>query len=304
MSTAPIVIFAYNRPSHLKRMIESLSKNELAEDSILYVFCDGPKANANEKQLALVAEARAVAKNASGFKEIHVVERERNYGLADNIVGAVTAIVNQYGRVITLEDDIISSIGFLKYMNDALELYKDNPAVMHISGYMFPHKEKLPETFFFEVPYPTGGWATWKRAWDFYNNDIDYLYDYWSKRWKEFNKFGDNYLQRQLEANKNGTLYTWFIKWHAVMLMKKGLTLYPHWSLSTCIGFDNTGTNCVATDKFDIKTLAESVKVERVPVKENRKAARIIRHFYSGHWYSRRYRRRFMNKIKHIIGGK
>ena len=301
---APIVIFSYNRPAHLRRTIEALANNELAKDSVLYVFCDGPKANANEKQLALVEETRAVAKNASGFKEIHVVERERNYGLADNIVGAVTTIVGKYDRVITLEDDIITSGGFLKYMNDALELYKDDPAVMHISGYMFPHKEKLPETFFFEVPYPTGGWATWKRAWDFYNNDIDYLYDYWSKRWKEFNKFGDNYLQLQLEANKNGTLYTWFIKWHAVMLMKKGLTLYPHWSLSTCIGFDNTGTNCVATDKFDIKTLAESVKVERVPVKENRKAARIIRHFYSGHWYSKRYRRRFLNKIKHFFGGK
>ena len=301
---APIVIFSYNRPAHLRMTIEALANNKLAKDSVLYVFCDGPKANANEKQLALVAETRAVAKNASGFKEIHVVERERNYGLADNIVGAVTTIVGKYDRVITLEDDIITSVGFLKYMNDALELYKDDPAVMHISGYMFPHKEKLPETFFFEVPYPTGGWATWKRAWDFYNNDIDYLYGYWSKRWKEFNKFGDNYLQRQLEENKNGTLYTWFIKWHAVMLMKKGLTLYPHWSLSTCIGFDNTGTNCVATNKFDIKTLAESVKVERVPIKENRKAARIIRHFYSGHWYSRRYRRRFLNKVKHFFGGK
>ena len=301
---APIVVFSYNRPSHLKRTLSSLSKNDLAESSILYVFCDGAKSNASPDQLALVEETRRVAKGTVGFKEVHVIEREKNYGLANNIIRSVTDIVNQYGRVITLEDDILTSVGFLKYMNDALELYKDDSAVMHISGYMFPHDVKLPETFFFEVPYPTGGWATWKRAWDHFSNDIDALYDYWRGRWKEFNKFGDDYLQRQLEENKRGTLYTWFIKWHAVLLMNGGLTLYPGISLSNCIGFDNSGTNCLTTNKFDIKHPADYISVSRIEIKENKKAARIIRHFYSGHWYSKRYRRRLVARVKNWFSGK
>ncbi|MBO4263433.1 MAG: glycosyltransferase, partial [Bacteroidales bacterium] len=225
---APIVIFSFNRPAHLRRTLEALSKNDLAGESDLFVYCDGAK---NAKQEQQVAENRAVAKQTRGFKSVSVIERERNYGLADNIISAVTEIVNRFGTIITLEDDVITSKGFLRYMNDALRLYADDAGVMHVSGYMFPNKKHLPQTFFFELPYPGGGWATWKRAWDHFSNDIDALYDYWSPRWKTFNKVGGDELQKQLEANKTGDLYTWFIKWHAAVLKMGGLTLYPHVSL-------------------------------------------------------------------------
>lgn len=294
---APIVVFSYNRPTHLKKTLEALSGNDLAAESPLFVFCDGAKDNASPETRALIEENRRVAHSAKGFKELQVIEREYNYGLADNIIGAVTETVNKYGRIITLEDDIITSRGFLRYMNDALDLYEKDNQVMHISGYMYPHKQKLPETFFYEVPYPGGGWATWKRAWDHFSNDIDDLYSYWSPRWKEFNKFGGDYLQKQLEANKNGSMYTWFIKWHSILLKMGGLTLYPKTSLTNNIGFDSSGTNCGTMSKFDIPHPAECIEVKRVGIKENRKAARIIYHFYSGHWYSKRYRKRWLSRI-------
>ena len=186
-------------------------------------------------------------------------------------------------------------------MNDALVLYADDTRVMHISGYMYPHKEHLPETFFYEVPYPGGGWATWKRARDSFSNNIEELYEYWRNNWKAFNKFGGDYLQRQMEANLNGTLYTWFIKWHATVLKMDGLTLYPCQSLTNNIGFDNSGTNCLSSSKFDIPRLAPSITVRRIQLKENKKAARIIYHFYSGHWYSKRYRAALISRIKHFF---
>ena len=295
---APIIIFSYNRPDHLKRTLEALSKNEWATESDLFIFCDGAKENASEEQKKRIAQSRIVAHSAQGFKTVYVVERERNFGLADNIIEAVTEVVNKFGKVITLEDDVITSRGFLRYMNDALDMYESDLRVMHISAYMYPHKQKLPETFFYEVPYPGGGWATWKRAWEYFSNDIDELYAYWSQRWKEFNKFGEDYLQKQLEANKEGRLYTWFIKWHAVLLRMNGLTLYPHTSLTNNIGFDDSGSNCGSMTKFDIDHPADHVTISRVPIKENRKAARIIRHFYSGHWYSKRYRNKLIAQIK------
>lgn len=301
MELAPIVVFSYNRPDHLRRTLDALSKNELADQSELFVYCDGAKDTATEAQKEQVYKNRKVAKAVTGFKSVYVIERERNYGLANNIIGAVTEIVNQYGRVITLEDDVITSVGFLRYMNDALDIYQDDEKVMHISAYMYPHKQKLPETFFYEVPYPGGGWATWKRAWQYFSNDIDELYGYWSLRWKQFNKFGEDYLQKQLVANYNGSLYTWFIKWHAVMLRMGGLTLYPHTSLTNNIGFDSSGSNCSTMTNFDILNPADYVDVKRVPIKECRQAARVIYHFYSGHWYSKRHRRAFVNRVKKLL---
>ncbi len=300
MTLAPIVIFAYNRPDHLRRTLDALSKNDLASESVLYIFCDGKKQDATDEQSHRIAKNRDVAHQATGFKEVRVIERDHNIGLKDNIVSAVTEIVNQYGRIITLEDDIVTSFGFLRYMNDALELYAHEEKVMHISGYMWPHKGHLPETFFYEVPCPWG-WATWQRAWKYYNDDADFLYHIWEQDWARFNKFGSDYLQKQLKQNYQGTISTWFIKWHAVLLLRNALTLYPHTSLVNNIGFDDDSTNCYATNKFDIKELAEYVEVKPIAFCENKKASRFIYDFYQGHWYNRRRRKALIRKLYGII---
>ena len=293
---APIIVFSYNRPDHLSRTLGALAENDLANQSVLYIYCDGAKENSSKEQLAKVQDNRKVAHAATGFKEVHVVERESNLGLKNNIVNAVTEIVNKYNKVITLEDDVITSIGFLQFMNDALEMYKDDEQVMHISGYMWPHQGKLAETFFYEVPYPGGGWATWQRAWKHYTDDAKPLYDYWCTRWDEFNKFGGDYLQSQLEKNYRGVMKTWFIKWHAVMLQRRAFTLYPGQSLTNNIGFDEQATNCYTTDKFDVVPV-DYVEVKRRSIKENKRAAREIYAFYQGRWYNRRRRTQMINKI-------
>lgn len=308
MTLAPIVIFSYDRPRHLQQTLDALAKNELAEQSDLFVYCDGAKELTSERirelgedrvndYLIRIEENRKVAHAAKGFKSVTVVEREKNIGLKANIVGAVTEIVNKYGRIITLEDDIVTSKGFLQFMNEALEMYKDDEKVMHISGYMWPHRWPLPETFFYEVPYPGGGWATWKRAWQYYDDDAAKLYHKWENRWDEFNKFGADFLQYQLWSNVKGRINTWFVKWHAALLERGGLTLYPGKSLTNNIGFDESASNCYVTNKFDVVPV-DSVTVKRRPIKESRLAAHEIYAFYQGRWYNKRRRQAFLNKLK------
>ena len=293
---APIVVFAYNRPNHLKRTLDALIKNDLANESVLYVYCDGVKEDAPLEQRLQVEKNRKVAHDTTGFKEVHVVEREQNVGLKDNIVGAVSEIVNQYGRVITLEDDVVTSVGFLKYMNDALELYAEEEKVMHISAYMYPHKSRLPETFFYPIPYPGGGWATWQRAWNQYNDNAQELYEYWKDKWETFDLFGDDYLSNQLKENQEGTMRTWFVKWYAVMRRQNALSLYPGRSLTNNIGFDDSGANCFTTNKFDVVPI-DYVKVGIIPVKVNRKASRVIYGFYQGQWYNKRRRNALIKRV-------
>ncbi len=193
------------------------------------------------------------------------MNRSTTKGLADSIVGGVTEVINKHNRVIVLEDDIITSPGFLEYMNDALDFYEQEEKVMHISGYMYPHTEKLPETFFFNVPYPGGGWATWQRAWKYYISDTQNLYNYFNtaRGWWRFNKFGGDFLQRQLVRNLTGELKSWFIKWHATLLIRGGFTLYPGTSLTNNIGFDDSGSNCPGMNKYDVDILADKVMVNQ-----------------------------------------
>jgi hypothetical protein len=284
---APIILFTYNRPYHTQRTLDALMQNELADESILYLYCDGPKEDATDEQKQKIAEVRHIIREKRWCKEVQVIEFPKNKGLANSIINGVTEVIEKHGKVIVLEDDIITSKGFLKYMNDALRIHEKNVKVMHISAYMYPHSEKLPDTFFFNVPYPGGGWATWKRAWNYFNPDARRLYNYFEERklWNTFNKFGGKYLQKQLQANMEGSLKTWFIKWHATLIIQNGFTLYPSCSLTNNIGFDEEGTHCTPMTKFDIHNLAASIPVEDIPLIESKKAKRIIIRFYQGRFY-------------------
>lgn len=320
---APIVVFAYDRPDHLSRTLDALSKNDLAKDSVLYVYCDGirPFSSENKNDVPFyqhrtefygtkeqyddyvkrIESARQVARQQTGFKELHVVEREENIGLADNIVGAVTEIVNKYGRVIAFEDDVVSTRGCLTYLNDALEMYQDDEKVMHISAWMYPNKGQFPTTFFYDSPYPAGGWATWKRAWQHFNPDTADHVTFWQNKWSEFDIEGEGYLSRQLVGNLNGTLKTWYVKWYSSMRRMNGLCLYPGTAMSNNIGWDNSGETSYVCSRYFVQNPAEYTKVKRIPIVRNQKAFTYIRVWYSGHWYSKRHRTAFANKIKRIL---
>ena len=329
MILAPIIVFAYDRPDHLRQTLAALALNDFASDSILYVFCDGArewggKSPKNDSKvgntcitrrygamycpeseyntyLQRITETRQIARGQTGFKEVHVVEREKNVGLAANIVGAVTEIVNQYGRVIAFEDDIVTTRGCLTYLNEALELYKDDEQVMHISAWMYPNKGQFPKTFFYDSPYPAGGWATWKRAWQYYNPDTADHVSFWQDNWREFDIEGENHLSKQLLLNLEGKLNTWYIKWYSSIRRRNGMCLYPGTAMSNNIGWDNSGETSLSTQRYFIEHPAEYTKVARIPIIRNKKAFSYIQTWYSGHWYSKRYRRKWLAEIKHLM---
>jgi FkbM family methyltransferase len=282
MNLAPIALFVYNRPWHTRQTLEALAANEWADQSVLYIFADGAKADATEEQLANIAAVRQLIRSRQWCKEVHIIERQRNWGLADNIIDGVTQIVNQYGRIIVLEDDLVTSPGFLRYMNEALELYANEPRVMHISGYMFPVKGSLPETFFYNAN-SCWGWATWARAWQHFINDPLYLYKQITKSKKTVRRFNINNsypFLSQLEANMLGKTKRWAVRWYASFFIRGGFALHPYPSLVNNIGHDNSGENCTPQDDFHWPILAKNIPVKPQPIRESRKARKLMEYFY------------------------
>ena len=141
---APILLFVYNRPAHVKRTVEALQANYLAAESDLFVYSDAAR---DDTAHAAVEEVRAYVRGIRGFRSVNVTERKENWGLARNIIDGVTTQVNRFGRVIVLEDDLITAPYFLTFMNDALETYKDEPLVGHVHACEFTQNPSLPETF-------------------------------------------------------------------------------------------------------------------------------------------------------------
>lgn len=301
MSLSPIVLFVYNRPWHTKQTLNALMQNELASESTLYILADGPKENASLGELEKIQETREIIKSKQWCKEVIVHEKEENDGLAKSIITGVTQIINRFGKIIVLEDDIVTSKGFLKYMNDALNFYEEEEKVFHISGYMYPHSERLPRTFFYNVPL-CWGWATWKRAWQFFNDNTNELIQFFdrSNKWDELNKFGGNYLEKQLRDNAEGKIRTWFVKWHGSVLIKNGYCLFPGNSLVNNIGFDSTGVHNKTTNGFAHNRLASSIPIEKIAVTESKKAEKIIKDFYKDLAFSN-VRKNKKNILKNLL---
>ena len=132
---APIVLFVYNRPWHTQQTVEALQKNKLASESELFIYSDDAK---NDDARVSVDEVRKYIDNITGFKKITVIKRDKNWGLASSIIDGVTKIVNKYGRIIVLEDDLVTSPYFLKFMNDSLEVYEKRNDVFSVTGFNYP----------------------------------------------------------------------------------------------------------------------------------------------------------------------
>jgi hypothetical protein len=268
MNVAPIVLFVYKRPVHTRRVVESLQKNELAGCSDLFVFSDGPKSDADAISVTAVRE---YVETITGFKSVTHVERDKNFGLAQNVIQGVTEIISQFGKVVVVEDDIVCSPYFLDYMNKALREYRDNEQVMHISGYMFPiDPTGLGETFFYRNT-SCWGWATWKRAWDILETDTHLLMGKFSKEMKyRFNIEGSYDYWKMLDMQRKGEIDSWAIRWYASVFLADGLSLHPSKSLTNNIGLDGTGVHCSVTDFFCVEPLEQQITQFVGNVEENR----------------------------------
>lgn len=280
MATAPILLFVYNRPQHTLQTLQALEKNILAQDSDLFIYSDAPK---NESARNDVEEVRAIIQKKWHFKRVTLVLRQQNWGLAANVIDGVSQIVQQYGKIIVLEDDLETSAFALRYFNDALETYAHQEQVMQISGYGYPVKdlERLPETFFFRVA-NSWGWATWARAWAHFNPDIQALTANFSKEQiYEFSIEGKENFWKQVQEFKAGKINSWAIRWYASVFIKNGLVLYPRNSLTQNIGNDGSGTHTAAETTYQVQLATQEIKDFPKEITENKEAYQAIKYFYS-----------------------
>ncbi|WP_428419982.1 hypothetical protein [Methylibium sp.] len=246
---APIVIFVFARPAHTKRTLDALADNFLANQSDLIIFSDAARLPCQTKD---VQDVRTLIRSTTGFRSITIIERDENYGLARSIIEGVTEVCNHHGRVIVLEDDILTSKYFLTFMNDGLDTYSEVGNVYAISGCTYPIdlQASAEDTFFLRLPL-CWGWATWKEKWCHFkkcpasipNTAIDII--------SYINFDGCHNFFAQAKDNFNKITDTWFIFWYMTLAHRKALALFPRESLVENIGHDGSGENCTKSFLFN-----------------------------------------------------
>ncbi|CAB5084804.1 sugar transferase [Olavius algarvensis associated proteobacterium Delta 3] len=264
MKYAPIALFVYSRLGHARETVHALKNNQLASESDLIVFSDGPR---SDRDVESVKQVRQYILGINGFKSVSVVLRDQNLGLSRSLISGVSQVLETYDRTIVLEDDIITSPFFLQYMNDGLNYYVDDERVISIHGYVLPVKYTLPETFFL-IGTDCWGWGTWRRGWALFNSDGRYLLNELIKRKlvRQFDLDGAYPYTRMLKRQINGKNDSWAIRWYASAFLENKLTLYPGRSMIQNIGTDASGTHCGINRDYDTSISSEPIKVGGIDI--------------------------------------
>jgi len=248
---APIGLSTYVRLPHLQQTIEALQKNDLAEQSKLFVFSDAPRLGDEER----VAAVRSYLRTVDGFKKIYIVEREKN-SRTENNRGGKRLLLNRFGKGIFLEEDVVTAPSFLTFMNQALETYRSNNKVFAITGYCPPiEAHRYIHLDAFLLPSCNcWGFAIWKERFDQVRMETPAC--------EVFKTIGNPYslasymsigpdVPYMFLLDAQGKLDAGDIKFSFEMWRKGSYLLVPTVSLTRNIGFDGTGEHCGTEQKYE-----------------------------------------------------
>lgn len=259
---APICLFTYNRLRETQQVVTALKQNFLAPKSDLYIFSDGPK---NEDTVQGVTAMRKYLSTLSGFKKITIIESDVNKGLAVSVVSGVTKVIEKYGSVIVLEDDIITTPNFLTFMNQALEFYASDRNINSVSAFSLRLKKLYTpnDVYFQKRPFPWG-WATWLDRWRlnvFSKNQLINEVSLDTSVLKEFKiECGYDIVKMFMNSlyDKNDS---WYVRWVYNHFKYKQYSVFPKYSLVENIGFGEFATHCNGINSYQYEMFDPRKKI-------------------------------------------
>ena len=272
---SPLVVFAYRRLGHLRQTLEALEQAAAVRGgATVYIFSDGAKADAVcvRDVEAVRTYLRGLVNRPTSFTHVHLIERERNFGLASSVISGVTQVLEKHERAIIIEDDIVVRNDFLIFMDEALEKYRDDKEVFSVTGYALPIR--IPASYPYDVLFfpraSSWGWATWRNRWqkvDWKRNS----YRRYVGRGAERRAFSDGGydLPLMFEAQVRGELDSWAIRWAYAHFQNRAYCVYPLTPRLVNIGMDGSGTHGDNTGVMTIvKALPEATAAQMVKLSD------------------------------------
>lgn len=220
MSTPPILLVIFNRPETTQRVVEAISNGKPAK---LFIAADGPRHDVIGESI-LCERTRRIATNRNWHCELSTLFREENLGLGKNMASAITWFFSHVEEGIILEDDCIPQESFFRFCKEMLSYYRGAPKIMHISGSNFQYgKKRGSASYYFSKYAHCWGWATWKRAWQYFDYNI---------------------------GPQGSKAQTWAYQWQLSIEKQGGVGIIPTVNLVSNVGFDRQATHTKTTHRF------------------------------------------------------
>jgi hypothetical protein len=190
---------------------------------------------------------------------------------------------------IILEDDCLPDVTFFRFCEELLARYRDDEQVMHIGGSNFqPPRFATPYSYYFSRYPHVWGWASWRRAWRYYDVDMAaWAGDTQKAQWLgQFETRAERTFWRQIwDAVQAGQIDTWDYQWAFACLQRGGLAAVPAVNLVTNIGFGPDSTHTGGADaRRERPAMAVAFPLNHPATKEREALAddRVRKLFFSG----------------------
>ncbi|WP_440614692.1 hypothetical protein [Candidatus Pelagibacter sp. HIMB1748] len=249
---SPIIIFSYNRPRHLNNLIDSLIQNKVSKSSKIFFFCDGPKNENDKRKITQI-------KNLLKKKKLKIYSkkfRNKNIGLANNIINGVSQVLKKHKNCIVLEDDLVINKNCIKFMNFMLNKFNNNKKIGSISAYSyiddFYYKKKFD--FYVSKRHSSWCWGTWSRVWskiDWNDANISEHFNNISSI-KKFSQGGKD-LNLLLWGSLHNLINSWAIRFNFFCFKNSLKSIQPRYSMIKNDGRDFSGTHEKFYFKFNKK---------------------------------------------------
>lgn len=254
---APICLFTYNRLQETQLTLQALRKNNLAKESDLFIFSDGPK---NEQDKIKVDSVRSFLRSVDAFKSIKIIEAPSNRGLAQSIINGATQILKDHDTIIVLEDDLVTTPNFLDFMNQALQYYENEERIQSVNGYSLFLKGNTNDIYF-QRRTGSWGWATWKSRWNpeiFDKEKIKNIIAQNPSILIDFKKHCGSDISKMLIDSINNRNDSWYVRWTFDHFLKEHYAVFHASSFIENIGHSNNATHCTGINVYTSKQVEPS----------------------------------------------
>lgn len=255
----PVAFLVYNRPEFVARTFNEIRK---IKPPVLLVVTDGPNPNRPGDVEKCNAVREIIQKGIDWNCRAIMNYATVNLGCKRRVSSGLDWVFQEVEEAIILEDDCLPDPSFFLYCQELLEYYKDNPKIMHISGDNFQFGRKRGEaSYYFSKYNHIWGWATWRRAWKFYDVNMKYYPEFKSQQ--KIQQITQNTVEQQYWMNIFETAYqgkvdTWDYQWVFTIWANDGLAVLPNINLVSNIGF------CSDALHTKVKTIEANLKAERM----------------------------------------
>lgn len=239
----PIVFIIFNRPDTTQKVFDRIRE---VKPSQLFVIADGARKNkAGEAEKC--QQVRQIIDTIDWECELFTNYSAINLGCQKRVSTGIDWVFQQVEEAIILEDDCLPDLSFFPFCEELLNQYRHDTRIMAISGDNFQFgRKRTSDSYYFSRYNHCWGWATWRRAWQYYDvkmtqwekvraenwlNDI--LNDPWATR----------YWTHKFQQVYEGKIDTWDYQWTLTCWLQSGLTILPNVNLVSNIGFDRGGTH-------------------------------------------------------------